>query len=36
MSETLDKEFEAHMSESTVSEEAGTGVAAIKKGAKPR
>lgn len=35
MSETLDKEFEAHMSESTVSEEAGTGVAAIKKGAKP-
>jgi len=35
MSATLDKEFEAHMSEEAVSEEAATGVAAIKKGAKP-
>ena len=34
MSTTLDKEFEAHMSEDTVSEEAATGYAAVKKGAK--
>ena len=34
MSTTLDKEFEAHMSDETVSEEAATGYAAVKKGAK--
>lgn len=37
MSETLDQEFETHMSNSdtTVAEEVATGTAAIKKGAKP-
>ncbi len=34
MSETLDKEFEAHLSEEQVSEDAATGYAAVKKGAK--
>ena len=34
MSETLDKEFEAHLSEEEISEEAATGYAAVKKGAK--
>lgn len=34
MSTTLDKEFEAHMSEEEISEEAATGYAAVKKGAK--
>lgn len=34
MSTTLDKEFEAHMSEEEISEEAATGYAAVTKGAK--